>query len=333
MNTNTRHSNFELLRIISMMFIIFHHFLIATETIDYSYHGKIKGGELINGFIIVGVNCFILISGYFGIHHPIRKILYILYSITFICGIDYILYLISPSIFNFSYAWQTICPFTKHANWFIPSYTGLLLLSPFLNKGIEKTSYQNLNMAILALTLFNLYAYIFDVNSINRYGYTMVQFIYLYIVGAWLKKRKTIPVYLAFSGYIVASIITGFYALYIHTGFHAYAYNSPWVLSASVCLFLMFEKLNIQNCLINRISKATFTVFLLHYIIIYYVKHIAANKPLHTNVITELILIYISTFIISVPIHYLSDSIFMYLNKIRFKPSYLNTIKKILSKN
>ena len=61
-----RQSNFELLRIVAMLLIVAHHFLIATGRLDYR-SGTLRGGELVNSFCVVGVNCFILISGYFGI--------------------------------------------------------------------------------------------------------------------------------------------------------------------------------------------------------------------------------------------------------------------------
>lgn len=63
---NTRESNFELLRIVAMTFIVVHHFFIATGKVDYFHAGR-YGGEFANSFLVCGVNCFILISGYFGI--------------------------------------------------------------------------------------------------------------------------------------------------------------------------------------------------------------------------------------------------------------------------
>ncbi|EOU1923475.1 hypothetical protein DMN38_09310, partial [Clostridium perfringens] len=65
-----RESNFELLRIISMFMIVVLHVLnhggIYKSTNIYSNDFIIV--NLIESLSIVGVNCFVLISGYFGIN-------------------------------------------------------------------------------------------------------------------------------------------------------------------------------------------------------------------------------------------------------------------------
>ena len=66
-----RISNFEILRILSIFMIILHHYVLNTEAINtarslnyYISHFFYIGGKL-------GVNCFVLISGYFLVNKQI----------------------------------------------------------------------------------------------------------------------------------------------------------------------------------------------------------------------------------------------------------------------
>lgn len=67
--TINRDSNMELLRIVCMLFILMHHFIVhvfCPELVvcDGNLGWYRAVGIVVNGFIYVGVNCFILISGY-----------------------------------------------------------------------------------------------------------------------------------------------------------------------------------------------------------------------------------------------------------------------------
>ena len=75
MQQNKRISNVELLRILSIFFITIHHLVIrGADTCGYSIPYTFDQGYIgiiINCFCIIGVNIFILISGWFGIKNPI----------------------------------------------------------------------------------------------------------------------------------------------------------------------------------------------------------------------------------------------------------------------
>lgn len=292
--SNTRSSNFELLRIVSMILIVLHHMLIATGQIDYSKNGKLLGGEMVNGFAIVGVNCFILISGYFGIRFRLSKLFYLLYAIAFVCFITFLLSLVLPLYFDYAYVQKTLIPIHHKANWFIPTYIGLMLLSPLINKGLVSLSREETTKLVISLTLFNIYAFASSLSAINPNGYTLIQFIYLYIVGAYIRQLpKSIPLWLPLTGYLACSIGTGIYARYVHTGFQAYAYNNPIVLLGSLCLFLAFKQIQLQNVLINKIAETTFIVFLFHYSLLQHIKDTAFGHPLQHAAYLSMLCVFI----------------------------------------
>ena len=137
-----RQSNFELLRIVAMLLIVAHHFLIATGRLDYR-SGTLRGGELVNSFCVVGVNCFILISGYFGIKFKWSKVAWLFYAIAFVAAVDFCLGMTGAAVFDSDYAINTIIPFTKRHNWFVPTYLALMCLSPLLNKALNAAGKRN----------------------------------------------------------------------------------------------------------------------------------------------------------------------------------------------
>lgn len=70
----TRKSNFELLRIVLMLFVVAEHLLPQIGDIQnigdgYEYYL----GNLFRSFFIVAVNGFVLLSGYFGIKLILKK--------------------------------------------------------------------------------------------------------------------------------------------------------------------------------------------------------------------------------------------------------------------
>ena len=68
----SRDSNIELLRLVCMFFIVCHHFCVHAvfpETLDSDVplsQGVVLS-TIIEGFLFIGVNCFVLISGYYGV--------------------------------------------------------------------------------------------------------------------------------------------------------------------------------------------------------------------------------------------------------------------------
>ena len=63
--TKVRESNFELLRIISMFFIVVYHVLVHGQILEHATGSMELMTVFIEAFILVHVNSFILITGYF----------------------------------------------------------------------------------------------------------------------------------------------------------------------------------------------------------------------------------------------------------------------------
>lgn len=269
-----RESNFELLRIVAMMFIIMHHELIAAGLTNYVLPSA-GWGNILNAFLVCGVNCFILISGFFGIHLSLRKMLHFLFLIAVTALFDVMLSFVGgeSGIFYLRYALHKIIPFFPDSNWFIPCYAGLMLASPLLNKALSAASFSEKRTWTLLLTALNLYAYFFSVGAVNSAGYTLIQFIYLYVLGHFFRSVRRKPgAAQSLLLYIAGSATAALVATYFRAGYTAFAYNSPQILLSSAGLFLFFSSLRLRSRAVNGVARCMFCVFLFHYLMIYGLK-------------------------------------------------------------
>ena len=154
--TNTpRNSSLELLRIISMIMIVFHHFAIhggfewdaPSLSIPYFWYNFIIGGGK------VGVDVFVLISGYFlvnkeGSLFDFKRILKFWGQVFFYSIAFYIIFrLMGMNDMGIKSFIKVFFPITCSHWWFASTYFVLFLIHPFLNKllhYLDKKMYQNL---------------------------------------------------------------------------------------------------------------------------------------------------------------------------------------------
>ena len=199
-----RNSNLELLRIISMILIIFHHFVVhgmfGTDIALTNFNTYILLFMVMFGKL--GVVIFILISAYFMIETKItlRKFLVLggevyFYSFLFLAiGII----LLTPSSISVEILGQSLLPISHSGYWFITCYIILILFSPLMNKGIKSLSEKMLLKVILvAVILWSVFptfippmtAYpVQMVYSGNNFQYTpLIWFFVIYLIGSYIR--------------------------------------------------------------------------------------------------------------------------------------------------
>lgn len=147
-----RDSNIELARIISMLFIVVGHFVlvfglfsssntyISSEDIDSipAYLPHI----ILFSLCLVGVNLFVLISGFFQIRLTWKGLFHFIALCIFYNALTFLI----DWLHNDSFAIKNLIKVflvSKTVNWFFPAYFWLMLASPFLNKGINELSIDN----------------------------------------------------------------------------------------------------------------------------------------------------------------------------------------------
>lgn len=293
-----RSSNFELMRIISMFFIVVYHFLLTT------------GGQLITHttgliniffvflslIIIVHVNSFIIVSGYFQYDKKvsIKKVLSLIGMVWFYSTLIAIIFHITGlREFTFLEVLKIMSPFEYENLWFFKTYIALYLLSPYINILINNLDQkQHRNLLILLIVMYSVIATITNQETFSNTGFSIVHFIFLYILGAYLKKypikenihfknyseKKKFLIFLSifmFMGtfnFLLYEFVSNILNLstkntitYFCTAIktNLYYYQNPILLIQSIAYFLMFETIDIKSKFVNKISSCMFAIYVI----------------------------------------------------------------------
>ena len=258
----TRKSNIELLRIFSMILIV----LVHT---NYFVFGGVVGEEIVqNAFrafgrivfeqlCIVGVNVFVLISGYFGIRPTKKKFFNLMFQILFWAGLSAIVGQLSGVDVYY---------------WFVPEYVALFAFSPVLNKFIEHSTKKELFLIVssfFAIEFF--YGWLGHMASYNS-GYSFASFLGLYLLGRYINlypgkfckfdRRIDAMLYIVLS--VVPAVVSYVTTMKMGKDFATTSYTSPFVVFAALYLLLYFTKLNITSQSINWIAASVFSIYLFH---------------------------------------------------------------------
>ena len=282
MDNKTRQSNYELLRIIAMLLIVASHF---------AGHGgfelsadKVTVNRIWLQFIImggkIGVNIFVLISGYFLIKRAdikTSKVLKLLLQLIFYSVSIYVVFAcLGWTTFGIKDLIKNCMPVIYRKWWFASAYFILYLLVPYINKllvSLEQKAYIKL---LIILTV--CWCFIPTVFNMTYMSNELLWFIYVYAVAGYVRlygasnagARKYI-----ISALLVALILLGIFILFARLGvdmpyFAAriqllYGMQKVHIFAISLLLFLGFANLNIgYNRVINTIASATFGVYLIH---------------------------------------------------------------------
>ena len=133
-SSQNRQSNFELLRIISQIYIVLYHIMLyfiypASQDVFF---------KSIQLWLHIGVINFVLISGFFGIKPSIKGLVKLL-SIFLVYSIPEIVYGISLAV-SFKDMIKSLLVISHTHYWFIRTYLFLYLISPILNLWIKKAN-------------------------------------------------------------------------------------------------------------------------------------------------------------------------------------------------
>ena len=280
-----RNTSIELLRIISMIMIMFHHF---------AYHGNFEWNfnevtlpHLWYDFILmggkVGVDIFVLISGYFLIENTEKlfqpkKLLKFWGQVVFYSIMPYLLsVMLRLNAFEIKQLIKVCLPITYPGWWFASTYFMLYLIHPFLNKllhGLSKTEYQYLIlMMVLCWSIIpTATTQLFESNSLLWFVtlYGIAGYVNLYGGNQKLQSKHY------FSLYFMVLIITYTVSttfLFLGTkkeewSTHAidfFEIERLPILLMAITLFMGFVTLKMNyHKWINMIASATFGVYLIH---------------------------------------------------------------------
>lgn len=276
-----RESNIELLRIIAMWFILVHHLIVHAiypnvvvgnddVTTEYAVY------SLLEGFFYVAVNVFILISGYFGIKLRARRVWSLYLQCAFYGLLTYVLgvlmgvvpfiphTIITKSVLIFSHA---------SSWWFVVCYLLLLILSPFLNYGMQKMGRKEYLFALGCMAILQFYlGWFWQKPAYDTHGYSLLNFIFMYMIGGYLHRyvqsdSRIAKRNVAICVYVICAILFAcgnICRIYVHIPFgNVWAYNNPVMVIGAVGLVLFIRTFRIQSNIINKIGGGVFAAYLI----------------------------------------------------------------------
>lgn len=260
-----RNLNLELLRILSMFFIIAEHIGGRSNLESFSVFAAIAPHA---------VNCFVLISGYFLITSKFkfeRVLRIIIETIFYTFTITLILFLFNKA--NFEDICKSIFPFapTKFSYWFVNKYLAIILLSPFIQKvctTVTKKQYKLLLgcMLLINSTLFS----IFPFGALFGNGFSLMWLITVFITGGYIRLHYNNGVKCRTWGlYTIASLaIYNLCSVYGNNIINL-DYNSLITYTLTVCTFMWFQNITISTDgvigkLIAFIAPHVFAAYLIH---------------------------------------------------------------------
>ena len=281
--TKNRQSNVELLRIISMLFIIIFHYVYKSgynfETLNY------------NSFIVktfyffgeLGVNLFILISGYFLINSKfsMKKLIKLVIEINFYYVFSVVIEgkLNHITLTTFMDYYQLFFAVILNRYWFATAYVLLYILSPYINKfihSIEKETFLKLLMTVIFLwsIIPTTFGIIYNNTESLLFYNRFIWMIVMYLIGSYIRlydiknlKRKSIMIATITFAFMMLSIffIYKFEKVIKLEPAYFWKPNSIPMLILSISVFEIFINIKIPySKIINVFASTTFGIYLLH---------------------------------------------------------------------
>lgn len=269
-----RDSNIELLRIVLMFMIIVHHLVTRGLKLrelglgTYTPMSSTTFQILLNSFLIVAVNTYIFISGYFEIKFKVRVLISFILQCLFYSVLLYLVF-VGLGLNTWSLkGFATTFYFLYKGWWFVPVYLTLYALSPMLNKGLAAMNKKQMICMIVVLLIIAHIKFVMG-NFISAQGFGIYNFIFIYIVAHYCRNYVKKVDY-AWLWYISCSLIifAMAYGLYVfgkpRGTWAIYNYNNPVLILSAVFLFYTFKNISIRSGVINSVAGLVFGTYLFH---------------------------------------------------------------------
>lgn len=142
---------------------------------------------ILNSVAVCGVDLFLLITGWFGVGLVFKKIVSLSVICVLIGGVCMAVGLLTP-VYESSIR-NNLLTITSLHSWFTKFYFVLLVISPISEWIIGKLNKNQLLTFFVILIALNIVGcWGFEVIHDNRQGYSVLNFIYMYLMGRTLKE-------------------------------------------------------------------------------------------------------------------------------------------------
>lgn len=276
---STRNSNIELFRLVLMVMVVLHHSIIYGLGLGSLNNTNgvslvVPDNEIplylsINTFLVVAVNSFVLVSGYFGIRPTFKK-----YKSLFLTVAFYTLLFTTTYHLYHNEVKNTISSvmlLSHNRYYFIINYMLLMAFSPMINWFYDIADSRKKTLFTTAMLVGTCYVgFMFQNYSLNDTGYSLFQFITMYVLGRHLRNINSslltskwmILLFIGICSLNASLIVACFNRGYTELAYHLNHYNSPLIVLASVFIFCFFLSLSIKSTLINKVAESALAIYL-----------------------------------------------------------------------
>lgn len=282
-----RSSNLELYRIVVMLLIVMHHYVVNSGLTDVMEQNPTSVGSIY--LYLIGVwgktciNCFVLITGYFMCQSRItlHKFLKLLLQIEFYSIVIGLTFMVSGYS---QFSVRSLIDITNPIHAVGKNFTGCFLLFylfiPFLNACINHLSqFQHLLLLMLCVFIYTILGSIPVIYIEFNY---VTWFSVLYVIASYIRKWH-IPYDSSFRFWTLATTLALFVSVmsvalmlfrtnlsdrptsFSYVAFFLQDSNKVMALIVSVCSFMMFKNMKLkQSSFVNAVAACTFGVLLIH---------------------------------------------------------------------
>lgn len=283
--TIKRDSNIELYRIIVMAMIVAGHYVVNSDLYSLIQKQPLTTNSvfyyLFGGWGKTGINCFVLITGYFMCKSSItiKKYLKLLFEVIFYNVVLYFSFVLTGyNSFSVTNCVLSFIPIKSIIpNDFTSCFLSFFLFIPFLNILVNNMNQkQHLYLIIISLLVFTGVAFIpsFEVTMNYIAWFSVLYFISSYIQlydfphkndkRFWLM-LSILSVFVSFASIMICLLIQKYIGISVDSYYFLVDSNAVMAVMTSVSLFNLFRNIKIPyNKYINAIAFSMFGVLLIH---------------------------------------------------------------------
>ena len=293
---SVRDSNYELMRIISMLMIVIWHILLH-GLVDVQSTGMLSFViYFLEAILVVHVNSYMLVTGYYQCKKEFKsKKLIALNNQSWFYRVVIMLILCGYGIIEIGRKdfFQALFPLDYATYWFVQMYLFLYCFSPFLNRLIKKMSKKEFQILLMiCLIVFSILPTIsMQIMVPIEKGHSLMSMVFMYLLGAYFcyypiqesrilkvntRRKNQLLFLLGFIMFVTIHFLLLCFGNILMTGgeisqyfgetiqFSFLSYGNPFVIVSSLMYFFWFGTLKIKSKFINRVSSLTLGVYLIH---------------------------------------------------------------------
>lgn len=280
MNTkinSERNYGIDLLRILSMFCVVILHIIGKSYLLENSY--GVTNGALwfVEAICYCAVNCYAIISGFVIYSENEKKYKYNKYISLWTgvffwsFGITLVGFIIGNENVSIGNLIKSAFPVIENYYWYFSAYTALFFLIPWVNKFLRMLSKRETSFLVgIIFVLFSVIGLFNDSFKVNC-GYSFAWVLYLYALGAWIKKCN-IADKITNTEAVATSVVCIFLSWAVQMCSPVkkelfMQYTSPTMVIYAICLVALFSKIKLSlknQKFLSKITPACFGVYIIH---------------------------------------------------------------------